>query len=120
MLIRVSGQAGAFTQQAVREMAKHSDRPVIFPLSNPTSHSEATPQDLEEWTEGRALIGTGSPFEPVTVAGKKVPVAQTNNFPYIFPGLALGIIASQARARHGHNDQGCGRGLSATADHAER
>src|SRR5271163_1733318 len=96
VLIGVSGQAGAFTEQAVREMAKHSERPVIFPLSNPTSRSEATAQDLMDWTEGRALIGTGSPFEPVNVAGKKVAVTQTNNS-YIFPGLALGIVASKAR-----------------------
>jgi len=96
VLIGVSGQAGAFTEQAVREMAKHSERPVIFPLSNPTSRSEATAQDLMDWTEGRALIGTGSPFEPVNVGGKKVPITQTNNS-YIFPGLALGIVASKAR-----------------------
>ena len=96
VLIGVSGQTGAFTEQAVREMAKYSDRPVIFPLSNPTSRSEATAQDLMDWTEGRALIGTGSPFEPVNVGGKKLPVTQTNNS-YIFPGLALGIVASKAR-----------------------
>jgi malate dehydrogenase (oxaloacetate-decarboxylating) len=96
VLIGVSGQPGAFTEQAVREMAKYSDRPVIFPLSNPTSRSEATAQDLMDWTEGRALIGTGSPFEPVSVGGTKVPVTQTNNS-YIFPGLALGIVASKAR-----------------------
>jgi malate dehydrogenase (oxaloacetate-decarboxylating) len=96
VLIGVSGQAGAFTEQAVREMAKHTERPVIFPLSNPTSRSEATPQNLLAWTEGRALVGTGSPFEPVDVRGKKVRIAQTNNS-YIFPGLALGIIASKAR-----------------------
>jgi malate dehydrogenase (oxaloacetate-decarboxylating) len=77
-------------------MAKHTARPVIFPLSNPTSRSEAAPQDLMDWTEGRALIGTGSPFEPVNVGGKEVHIAQTNNS-YIFPGLALGIIASKAR-----------------------
>ena len=96
VLIGVSGQAGAFTEEAVREMAKHTARPVIFPLSNPTSRSEATPQDLMDWTEGRALIGTGSPFEPVNADGKTVHIAQTNNS-YIFPGLALGIIASKAR-----------------------
>jgi malate dehydrogenase (oxaloacetate-decarboxylating) len=96
VLIGVSGQPGAFTEQAVREMAKYSARPVIFPLSNPTSRSEATAQDLMDWTEGRALIGTGSPFEPVNVGGKKVPITQTNNS-YIFPGLALGIVASKAR-----------------------
>jgi malate dehydrogenase (oxaloacetate-decarboxylating) len=96
VLIGVSGQAGAFTEEAVREMAKYVDRPVIFPLSNPTSRSEATAQDLMDWTEGRALIGTGSPFEPVSAGGKKVPITQTNNS-YIFPGLALGIVASKAR-----------------------
>jgi malate dehydrogenase (oxaloacetate-decarboxylating) len=77
-------------------MAKYSQRPVIFPLSNPTSRSEATAQDLMDWTEGRALIGTGSPFEPVNVGGKKISVTQTNNS-YIFPGLALGILASKAK-----------------------
>jgi malate dehydrogenase (oxaloacetate-decarboxylating) len=96
VLIGVSGQKGAFSEQVVREMAKHTARPVIFPLSNPTSSSEATPQDLLNWTEGRALIGTGSPFEPVDFGGKKIHIAQTNNS-YIFPGLALGIIASKAR-----------------------
>ena len=96
VLIGVSGQAGAFTEEAVREMAKHTTRPVIFPLSNPTSRSEATPQDLVDWTEGRALIGTGSPFEPVRIWGKRIRVDQTNNS-YIFPGLALGIIASKAK-----------------------
>jgi malate dehydrogenase (oxaloacetate-decarboxylating) len=96
VLIGVSGQAGAFTEQAVREMAKNTARPVIFPLSNPTSRSEATPQDLLNWTEGRALIGTGSPFEPVKFGGKSIHIAQTNNS-YIFPGLALGIVASKAK-----------------------
>jgi malate dehydrogenase (oxaloacetate-decarboxylating) len=96
VLIGVSGQAGAFTEEAVREMAKHVARPVIFPLSNPTSRSEAKAQDLMDWTEGRALVGTGSPFDPVNVGGKKVAVTQTNNS-YIFPGLALGILASKAK-----------------------
>ena len=96
VLIGVSGQLGAFAEQAVREMTKHTPRPVIFPLSNPTSRSEATPQDLMDWTQGRALIGTGSPFEPVRVGGRKVQIAQTNNS-YIFPGLALGIVASKAK-----------------------
>ncbi len=96
VLIGVSGQAGAFTEEAVGEMAANTSRPIIFPLSNPTSRSEAAPQDLVNWTEGRALIGTGSPFEPVTIWGKKVRIDQTNNS-YIFPGLALGIIASKAK-----------------------
>lgn len=96
MLIGVSGHAGVFTEEVVREMAKHSARPIILPLSNPTSSSEANPQDLMDWTEGRALIGTGSPFEPVSAGGRKLRVTQTNNS-YIFPGLALGIVASKAK-----------------------
>ena len=96
VLIGVSGQPGAFVEQAIREMAKHTKRPVIFPLSNPTSRCEATPEQLFTWTEGRALVGTGSPFAPVEIDGKPVRIDQTNNS-YIFPGLALGVIASKAR-----------------------
>ena len=96
VLIGVSGQTGAFTEDVVREMAKHTDRPVIFPLSNPTSHEEATPEDLLKWTDGKALIGTGSPFAPVNFKGKSIHIAQTNNS-YIFPGLALGILTSKAK-----------------------
>ncbi len=96
VLIGTSGQPGAFTEAAVREMAKHCERPVIFPLSNPTSRSEATAQDLMDWTGGRALISSGSPFAPALVDGKPVSITQTNNS-YIFPGLALGIISAQAR-----------------------
>ncbi len=96
ILVGVSGQVGAFTENVVCEMAKHTSRPVIFPLSNPTSRAEATPEDLLKWTDGRALVGTGSPFAPVNINGKLTPVTQTNNS-YIFPGLALGIVASKAR-----------------------
>jgi malate dehydrogenase (oxaloacetate-decarboxylating) len=96
VLIGVSGQPGTFTEEAIRTMAKHVDRPVIFPLSNPISRCEATPQQIAEWTDGRALIGTGSPFPPTTYNGKPVIFAQTNNS-YIFPGLALGILSSRAR-----------------------
>lgn len=96
VLIGVSAQHGAFTEEVVRTMAKNTARPVIFPLSNPTSQSEATPQDIFDWTDGRALIGTGSPFDPVKINGKEVHIDQTNNS-YIFPGLALGIIASHAK-----------------------
>ena len=96
VLIGVSGQPGAFTQEVVRTMATVTERPVIFPLSNPTSRSEATPADLIDWTEGRAVIGTGSPFPPVLRNGRPQPVDQTNNA-YVFPGLGLGAIAAQAR-----------------------
>ena len=96
VLAGVSAQAGAFTEEIVREMARHIERPVIFPLSNPTSQSEALPADLLKWTGGRALVGTGSPFAPVEVNGKVVRIAQVNNS-YIFPGLALGILVSRSR-----------------------
>lgn len=95
-LIGVSTQFGAFTEEIVRTMAQNTERPVIFPLSNPTSHCEATPEDLLHWTDGRALIGTGSPFAPVTFKGKEYSIDQTNNS-YVFPGLALGIMAAQAK-----------------------
>ncbi len=77
-------------------MAKHAERPLIFPLSNPTSRAEAVPEDLLKWTDGRALIGTGSPFPPVQLKCKTVAFAQTNNS-YIFPGMALGIMSSRAK-----------------------
>lgn len=96
VLIGVSGQAGAFTEQVARSMAKANERPVIFPLSNPTSRSEATPEELMAWTEGRALIGTGSPFPPLVMGNRVVRMTQTNNS-YIFPGVGLGVLASGAR-----------------------
>jgi malate dehydrogenase (oxaloacetate-decarboxylating) len=96
VLAGVSAQPGAFTEEIVREMARHTPHPVIFPLSNPTSQSEAAPADLLRWTDGRALVGTGSPFAPVEINGKSIRIAQVNNS-YIFPGLALGILVSRAR-----------------------
>jgi malate dehydrogenase (oxaloacetate-decarboxylating) len=95
-LIGVSGQAGAFSERVVRAMARGVARPVIFPLSNPTLRSEASPQDLLAWTEGRAIVGTGSPFPRVMRAGHLVKVDQTNNS-YIFPGVGLGVLAVEAR-----------------------
>ena len=96
VLAGVSAQPGAFTEEIVREMARHTPHPVIFPLSNPTSQSEAAPADLLRWTDGRALVGTGSPFAPVEINGKSIRIAQVNNS-YIFPGLALGILVSRAK-----------------------
>jgi malate dehydrogenase (oxaloacetate-decarboxylating) len=96
VLIGVSGQPNTFTEEVIRTLAKQVDRPVVFPLSNPVSRCEATPQQVVDWTEGRALIGTGSPFPQATYQGRPALFAQTNNS-YIFPGLALGIISSRAR-----------------------
>ncbi|HEV3021524.1 MAG TPA: NAD-dependent malic enzyme, partial [Pirellulales bacterium] len=96
ILLGVSGQPGTFTEAVVRAMAEHVDRPIIFPLSNPTSRAEATPADLVPWTEGRALVATGSPFDDVSYGGRRIPFAQCNNS-YIFPGMGLGILAAGAR-----------------------
>ncbi len=96
MLIGTSGQAHAFAEKIVRAMASHVRRPVIFPLSNPTERSEATPEDLFAWTEGRAVVGTGSPFPPIRRNGRTFRVDQTNNA-YVYPGIGLGAIAARAR-----------------------
>lgn len=95
-LIGVSAQAGAFTESVVRGMARHNKRPIIFPLSNPVSCAEATPADIELWSEGRAVIGAGSPFPPLKRGDRTFAVDQTNNS-YIFPGVGLGAIATRAR-----------------------
>jgi malate dehydrogenase (oxaloacetate-decarboxylating) len=96
MLIGASGTASAFTEAIVRDMARHTERPVIFPLSSPASLAEATPADLIAWTEGRALIVTGSPFTPVTHKGITHVIGQANNA-MLYPGLGLGTIVSRAR-----------------------
>jgi malate dehydrogenase (oxaloacetate-decarboxylating) len=95
-LIGLSTVGGAFTEPIVREMAGKVERPIVFPLSNPTSRSEAVPEDLVRWTDGRVLMATGSPFPPVSFGGRTFPVAQCNNV-YVFPALGLGLIASRAR-----------------------
>ncbi len=96
MLIGTSTQAGAFTEAIVRDMAAHNERPIIMPMSNPTSRCEALPSDLFAWTDGRVLTATGSPFPPVLHRGRSRPIAQANNA-LIFPGLGLGVTVSRAR-----------------------
>jgi malate dehydrogenase (oxaloacetate-decarboxylating) len=96
MLIGTSTQAGAFTEAIVRDMASSVERPIIMPLSNPTSKAEALPEDLIRWTDGRALVATGSPFPPVSHGGQTYHIAQANNA-LIFPGLGLGVAVSRAR-----------------------
>jgi len=95
MLIGTSTQTGAFTEAIVKQMAAHTDRPIIMPLSNPTSRCEALPEDLIRWTDGRALIATGSPFPPVLHDERTYHVAQANNA-LVFPGLGLGVIVARA------------------------
>ena len=96
ILIGVSGQPGLFTEQVIKTMHQECERPIIFPLSNPSKQAEATPQQIIEWTDGQAVIATGSPFEPVEYKGKTYITPQCNNS-YIFPGLGLGIIACGAK-----------------------
>ena len=95
MLIGTSTQAGAFTEAIVRDMAGHVDRPIIMPMSNPTSKCEALPADLFVWTEGRVLTATGSPFPPVVHHGRAFEIAQANNA-LMFPGLGLGVTVAKA------------------------
>jgi malate dehydrogenase (oxaloacetate-decarboxylating) len=95
ILIGTSGQPGAFTEPIVREMAAHVPQPVIMPLSNPTALVEATPADLLAWTDGRALIATGSPFPPVQLGEQEYRIAQANNA-FVFPGLGLGVAVCRA------------------------
>src|SRR6516164_8483630 len=96
ILIGLSTVSCAFSETIVREMARKVERPIIFPLSNPTSKSEATPEDLIRWSDGHALVATGSPFAPVSYNGREIPIAQCNNV-YIFPAVGLGVVASSAR-----------------------
>ena len=96
ILIGLSTVGNAFSESVVREMARKVERPIIFPLSNPTSRSEAKADDLIRWTDGRALVASGSPFAPVNYSGRKIPIAQCNNI-YTFPAMGLGVVASGAR-----------------------
>jgi malate dehydrogenase (oxaloacetate-decarboxylating) len=96
MLIGASTASGSFTEAIVREMAAHTERPIVLALSNPSANAEANPADLIAWTEGRALIATGSPFSPVTYRGVTYVIAHVNNT-LLYPGLGLGAIVSRAR-----------------------
>jgi malate dehydrogenase (oxaloacetate-decarboxylating) len=95
ILIGVTGRAGLFTEDIIRELASRVPRPIVFPLSNPTQQSEATPADLITWSEGRAIVATGSPFADVLYQGQRFRIAQCNNS-YVFPGVGLGILAARA------------------------
>jgi malate dehydrogenase (oxaloacetate-decarboxylating) len=96
VLIGVSGAPGQFTEAVIRAMHLHCPRPIVFPLSNPTSRVEATPEDVLNWTNGQALVATGSPFEPVTIGDETFEIAQCNNS-FIFPGIGLGVLACRAK-----------------------
>jgi len=96
VLIGVSGQAGLFNERLIKNLLSHCERPIIFPLSNPSKQIEAIPESLIRWTDGSAIIATGSPFEPVHYQDKTYPVAQCNNS-YIFPGIGLAVIAGQIK-----------------------
>lgn len=96
ILIGTSAQPRAFSEEIIGTMAQQTERPIVFPLSNPTSKSEATPVDILRWTKGRALVATGSPFSPVTFNGKTFHIGQCNNA-FIFPGVGLGVLAAAAK-----------------------
>lgn len=96
VLIGTSTKPKAFTEEIIREMAKHVERPIVFPLSNPTRLREAQPKDIYEWTDGRALVATGSPFPPVEFGGVKYEIAECNNST-CFPGIGLGAVLSRSR-----------------------
>ena len=96
VLVGTSGQPGTFTEAVIREMAAHVQRPVILVLSNPTASSEAVPADVLAWSDGRALVATGSPFPPVEVEGRQRLIAQANNV-FVFPGVGLGAVVAHAR-----------------------
>src|SRR5882672_2761133 len=113
-LIGFSTVGGAFSEPIVREMARKVERPIIFPLSNPTSKSEATAEDLIRWTDGRALVASGSPFAPVTYNGRKITIAQCNNV-RIFPAMGLAIVASGTRRVTDAMMQAAARALAANS-----
>lgn len=114
IIIGVSGQKGLISEEVVKTMYAHCKQPIIFPLSNPTSKVEAEPKDIYEWTEGNAIVATGSPFDPVEYNGKTHVIVQCNNS-YIFPGLGLGVIASKSKRVTDNMFMVCSEALAATS-----
>ena len=96
MLIGASGQPGSFPEALIRRVAAQVERPIIFPLSNPNDNTEARPEDIVRWTDGRAIVAAGSPFQPVEYGGESRRIGQANNA-FIFPGLGLGALLAEAR-----------------------
>jgi malate dehydrogenase (oxaloacetate-decarboxylating) len=119
VLIGTSGQAGSFTREVVQAMQQNTPRPVILPLSNPTSKAEALPEDIYAWTGGKALVATGSPFAPVSRDGKTIRIGQCNNV-FIFPGVGLGVLASGAREVLPQFFTAAARAVSASVSLADR
>ena len=119
ILVGTSKQGGAFTEAIVRDMASHVDRPLIFPLSNPTEKIEAHPADLVRWTEGRALIGTGTPWDPVPFEGVDYAIGQANNA-LLYPGLGLGTIVSRARHVTANMIRAAAEAIAGLAEPTER
>jgi malate dehydrogenase (oxaloacetate-decarboxylating) len=115
VLIGTSARTGAFTEAVVRDMAAHTARPVILPMSNPTALSEAVPADLIKWTNGRALVAAGSPFGAVDHGGIRYEIGQANNA-LVFPGLGLGVIAARARRVTGGMLLAAARAVAGLAD----
>ena len=113
VLIGASGQANSFSEPAVRAMARHCEQPIVLPMSNPTAISEAAPADVLAWTGGRALVATGSPFAPVELDDRTQPVSQANNV-FVFPGVGLGAMATQAREITGDMIAAAGAALGAS------